>query len=274
MPTLNKIFAVIDPTTDKQSALTSAMRIVAENKAIVLHAYAAIQSSGTNTDPAALQRVETARHLAWIESLVAPVRAAGNEVKVEVEWTTDWRSAIVRAANSANADLVIKAAGSHSGAGRRVLQTSDWALLRQAHCPVYLIKKGTIESGANVLVAIDIARKDDLHSKLNERVLEFGRALVDSIPNSNLYAVNAYESSEKFVSPSDLAHKAGIIRTHAHTVDGTPEKVIAAIAELVKADIVVIGTAARDGLKAAVIGNTAEKILDAIASNLLTVNTR
>jgi nucleotide-binding universal stress UspA family protein len=35
---------------------------------------------------------------------------------------------------------------------------------------------------------------------------------------------------------------------------------------------VVIGTAARDGFKAAVVGNTAERVLDALQSNILTVN--
>ena len=44
------------------------------------------------------------------------------------------------------------------------------------------------------------------------------------------------------------------------------------IAEQIEADIVIVGTAARDGIKAAMIGNTAEKILDAIATKILTVD--
>ena len=50
------------------------------------------------------------------------------------------RDAIAPAAERAGADLVVKAASSHSGTGRRLLKTSDWTLLRNSHCPVYLVK--------------------------------------------------------------------------------------------------------------------------------------
>lgn len=272
MPTLNKIFTVIDPTTDNQVALARAAQIASQNQAISVHVYEAVHSSGDNADAEALQRAELARHRAWIETLVEPIRAAGNEVNIELEWTAEWRDAIAPAAERAGADLIVKTATAHSGAGRRVLKTSDWTLLRNSHCPVYLIKKDAIDGGAKVLVALDMARDDDLHNTLNERVLEYARAFTDGIPNSSLHAVNAYANPDNFVYASDLAEKSGIERTHAHAVEGAPEKVIPEVAEQIDADIVIIGTAARDGIKAAVIGNTAERILDALNTNILTVN--
>lgn len=272
MPTLNKIFAVIDPTTDNQIALARAAQIASQNQAISLHVYEAVHSSGDNADAEALQRAELARHQAWVETLVEPIRAAGNQVYIELEWTGEWRDAIAPAAERAGADLIVKTATAHSGAGRRVLKTSDWTLLRNSHCPVYLIKKDAIVGGAKVLVALDMARDDDLHNTLNERVLEYGRAFIDGIPNSSLHAVNAYANPDNFVYSSDLAEKSGVDRTNAHAVEGAPEKVIPEVAEQIDADIVVIGTAARDGIKAAVIGNTAERILDALNTNILTVN--
>lgn len=272
MPALNKIFVVIDPTTDNKAALVSASRIAGQNKEIVLHLYEAVYSSIDNADAESLQRVEIARHQAWLETLAAPLRAAGNRVELEVEWTEQWRDAIAPAAERAGVDLVIKAASERSAAGRRILKTSDWALLRHSPCPVYLIKKDTVEGGVNVLAALDIAREDELHSNLNERVLEYCHALTDGVDDNKLFAVNAYASADNFVAPADVASMAGIERTDVHTVDGAPEKVIPEIAEQVEADIVVIGTAARDGIKAAVIGNTAEKILDSLNTNILTVN--
>ena len=122
-----------------------------------------------------------------------------------------------------------------------------------------------------MLVALDIAREDELHSKLNERVIQFGQAFAKAIPDSALHAVNAYADSDNFVYQPDLADKVGIERTDAHTIEGVPEKVIPDVAEEIDAGIVIIGTASRDGLKGAVIGNTVEKILDAIHTNILTV---
>ncbi len=271
MADLNKLFVVIDPTTDNQAALLNAEWIASQNSDIALHVYEAIFSARDNADAEALERVVVARHRAWIESLVEPMRAAGNDVAVEVEWTTEWRDAIAPAAQRAGADLIIKSASVRSGAERRLLKTADWTLLRQAHCPVYLVKKDSIETGARVLLALDIKAKDETHDQLNERVIDFGKLLVRHVPDSSLHAVNAYANADSFVYPGDVAARIGIDKTCSHAVEGTPDKVIAEVAEEIDAGIVVLGTASRDGLKAAVIGNTAEKILDAVNTNILTV---
>lgn len=272
MPTLSKIFAVIDPTTDNQIALFRAGKIAGRNENISIHVYEALYANLDNSDPDAIRRVETSRHQAWLETLVAPLREMGIEVEVEIEWIEDWRSAIAPAAQRAGANLIIKAANARSGAQRRLLMTSDWTLLRNAPCPVYQIKKDDISENIKVLLAIDISREDELHRELNELVMDYGNRLLIGAEGASIYAVNAYPSSEKFIYNEDLAKKAGVDPSNAFAVEGPPEQVIPEVAEQVEADIVIVGTAAREGLKAAVIGNTAEKILDAITTNILTVN--
>lgn len=272
MPSLNKLFVVIDPTTDRQNALLNAEWIASQDSSISLHVYEAIFSVSDNNDEEALERVETKRHRDWLEQLVEPIRAAGNDVTVEVEWNGQWRDAIAPAAARSDADLIIKTATTHSGTGRRMLKTSDWILLRTAHCPVYLIKKDSIQIDTKILVALDIKRDDELHNQLNEKVIEFGKSLAKTTSGCSLHAVNAYASSDSFVYPDDVANKIGIASQEAHTIEGMPEEVIPEIAGAIDAGILVIGTAARDGIKAAVIGNTVEKILDAVDSNVMTVN--
>lgn len=272
MPTIRKIFVVIDPTTDQQIALNSATKLSSYSDKIEVHVYEAVFSSSQTIDSDALKRVEMARHRAWVESLISPIRANGNAVTVELEWTEKWRDALAPAAARSGADLIIKAASTHSSTERRLSKTSDWAVLRHAPCPVYLIKRTGIEDGAKILIALDIKRESEQHNKLNESVIDFGKALAAGVPNSSLHAVNAYASSDNFIYPNDLAEIAGIERTHAHAVEGAPEKVIPEIAKEIDASIVIVGTVARQGLKAAVIGNTAEKILDALQTNILTVN--
>jgi universal stress protein E len=271
MSIINKIFVVIDPTSDQQTALDHAVRMTARNQALGLHVYCVVHSSATTSDSEALERVEVSRHRAWVDSLVAPVREQGCEVQVEIEWTSAWRDALAPAAKRCGADLIIKAASAHRVAGRRLLKTADWTLLRQAHCPVYLAKGGVIDKGASFLLALDLRKEDDLHSTLNERVIEFGQVLVQDIPDASLHAVNAYVSSERYVYPIDLAAKVGIPSQQAHTIEGAPSKVIAEVANDIKADMVIIGNASRQGAKAAMIGNTAEKVLDAVDANVLVV---
>ena len=121
-------------------------------------------------------------------------------------------------------------------------------------------------------MAIDMSRDDALHTQLNDLVIGYGKALLVGAEGASIYAVNAYPSADNYIYKDDLAAKAGIDAANACTIEGPPEKVIPEIAEQIEADIVIVGTAARDGTKAAMIGNTAEKILDAIAINILTVN--
>lgn len=273
MPTIRKIFVVIDPTTDKQVALDSATKLSSYSDKIELHVYEAVYNNSQHIDEEALKRVELARHRAWIESLIVPARANGNAVTVELEWTDKWRDALAPAAARAGADLIIKAASSHSTTERRLSKTSDWTVLRNAPCPVYLIKRSGIKAGAKILIALDIKRESEVHNKLNAGVIDFGKALVEGIPDSVLHAVNAYASSDSFVYADEVAKMANITRSNAHAVEGPPEKIIPEVAKQIDASIVVIGTAARRGLQAVMIGNTAEKILDALDTNILTVNT-
>ena len=272
MSQFRKLFVVIDPTTDTQLALQNAEWIAASNEGASIHVFECIHSKSDAADADALRRVELSRHSAWLDAMVKPLIDKGLNVTVEIEWNEEWRDAIAPAARRAEADLIIKAASEHSGAERRFLKTSDWTLLRQASSPVYLIKKEQLEDNLKVLVALDIKRKDDLHSTLNERVISVGRSLSTAVSGGSLHAVNAYLGSEKFVYPDDLADSTGIEPSAAYSVEGAAEAVIQEVADDIGADILVIGTAARDGIQAAVLGNTAEKVLDSVHTNILTVN--
>jgi universal stress protein E len=274
MAEIKKVFTVIDPTTDQQTALERAIRMAERNDALGLHLYCAVFNSATSGDLEALKRVEITRHRAWIEDMVEDIRARGTDVDIEVEWTSQWRDALAPAADRCGADLIVKAAGSHWAAGRRLLKTSDWTLLRNAHCPVYMTKGKLLDAGATILVALDIKREDDLHSTLNERVIGFGQSLGQNVTDASLHAVNAYSSSERYVYPEDLAAKLEVPVSQAHTIEGQPAKVIAEVARRIDADLVVIGNASRQGARAAVVGNTAEKVLDSVDANVLVVNAR
>lgn len=271
MPALKKIFAVIDPTTDNQIALTRAGKIAGRNENVSIHVFEAIHRTGNRSDPEALQRVETVRHQAWLETYVTPLREAGLEVVVEIEWTPDWKTAVARAAERADASIIIKAAKSRGSFQRRLLRSADWTLLRNAPCPVYEIKKDEISENIKVLLAVDISRNDDMHIQLNKLVIEYGKILLVGAKGASMFVVNAYPSSSKFVYKDDLATQTGIDPENVFTVEGAPEKVIPEVAEEVEADIVIVGTAARGGVTAAALGSTAERILDAITTNILTV---
>ncbi len=61
MAEIKKVFTVIDPTTDQQTALERAIRMAERNDALGLHLYCAVFNSATSGDLEALKRVEITR---------------------------------------------------------------------------------------------------------------------------------------------------------------------------------------------------------------------
>jgi universal stress protein E len=125
------------------------------------------------------------------------------------------------AAIAANCDLIIKSTFRH-GSADRLLQTSDWTLLRMAHCPVLLIKRDVLSESGNVLIAVDLASTDPAHRRLNEEIIATANLILQQRSDLQLHAINAYQGLEKFVDPLDLAERVGIERARVHVAKGSP----------------------------------------------------
>ena len=60
-------------------------------------------------------------------------------------------------------------------------------------------------------------------------------------------------------------------KTTVHLVKGQAKEIIPDLAEILEADLVVIGTIGRSGVPGVLIGNTAEEILSAVDCSVLTL---
>lgn len=261
-----KLFCVIDPTTVTQASLERAHVLAKLTKASI-HAYACVP---TPAGPEGSREAEVERYKAWLAVVMKPLIDAGCEVTSEIEVSDDWRQALAPAARRAGADLIIKSSRRRTPMQRRFLRTSDWLLLRAAHCPVLLAKSATTRPITAVLAAVNLNAADDVHQKLNDLVITTAKQMVE-LTGAELYAVNAHSDSLDFVHPPDLARRLDIPRSHANVAQGDPVDVIHEVAEKLGAPLVVIASVARTGLTAAVVGNTAERILDGLDNDILTV---
>ncbi|MCC7413149.1 MAG: universal stress protein [Gammaproteobacteria bacterium] len=268
---LRKIFCVIDPTTSNQRALARATYIGGATGAAV-HAYVSTFAGADRPaeDRDELREVEVARYRAWLESLIAPLRERGIDVTTEVDWQDDWRAALGPAASRAGADLIIKSSYRRAAPQRRLLKTADWTLLRTADCPVMLAKAEKVVRDGIVMAAVNLNARDPDHEALNDAVLAYANGIA-SAAGADLHVVNAFAGSENFIHTPDLARRAGVPRANAHTGDAAPDELITQVARDVGAQLVVIGSVARRGLAAAVVGNTAERILDRLDCDVVTI---
>jgi universal stress protein E len=265
------VFCVLDPTTNRQAALNRAAW-VARAYGASIHAYLCHQLPAgiPSADRDEFLAAERSRYEAWVDRLLEPVRAQNISVQVELESTEDWRGAVAASARRANPDLIIRTTQRRTALQRRVLKTTDWTLLREARCPVLLIKSDEREPLRHVLAAVNLNAKDPAHKALTETVIDYAKAIA-AATGAELHAVNAYQDEVNFVHPPDLAKRFGIERRQAHVANSSPEALIAETAAELGQPLVVISSLARKGVTGAVVGNTAERILDQLQTDVLCI---
>lgn len=264
---LRRILAVIDPTSNDQWALKKAISVARGGKQAEVIAYACIFSYLQCEDVNDLKQAEMARYEPWLDKIIAGIDTGGVKVTPRIDWDPDWREAIHFAADDLGASLIVKRASGRSSA----LSNSDRRVLRTAKGDVLLVKREPRVETRRILIALNPNARDKDHQKLDEMIVAVAERIQSRKPDIEIHAVSAYQESDHFVHPPDLAKKAGIDRARAHVREGAPEKVISDIARELDADLVVIGCVARKGLAGLTIGNTAEKILGGVTSNILVV---
>jgi universal stress protein E len=121
-----------------------------------------------------------------------------------------------------------------------------------------------------VLAAVNLRSSDEPHARMTDLVIAYAQA-VSRLTGAELHAVNAYNGSVNFVHPPDLAKRLGIDRRFAQVGDASPDELIAEVAARLGDPLVVIGSIPRPGFAGGVVGNTAERILDHLQSDILCI---
>lgn len=266
---LQRIFAVIDPERFVQPAFERAEWIAARSGAIV-HLYCCLGEDGVSADaPQAKFAVERASR--WLRRLTAEAGEYDLKTEIEVEWDANWRERLAEAANESGANLIIKTVSRQRGLTRQLRTTGDWAVLRNAQCPVLLIDPGRPLQPGKVLAAVKLNPVQDEYSELNERVIAMSRRIAGAL-EAEFEVVTVFKGDQMYFDRQKFADSCGLPRNRVHTRDGAAHKGIATAAKELGADILVIGSANRN-LKdsGSIIGDTAERIIDAIDTDLVVI---
>lgn len=266
---LQRIFTVIDPERFVQPAFERGEWVAARNGAI-LHLYCCIGEEGIAADsPAARFSVERARR--WLERLTAEAGTYNLTTEIDVEWNADWRERIAEAAKSCGADMIIKTVSRHSGLTRQLKKTADWTLLRAANCPVLLIDPHRPPQPSKVLAAVKLNPDSDTYAVLNQQVIATSHRIAQAL-DAELHAVTVFKGDQMYFDRQKFADSCGLPRNRVHTVEGSAHKGIAAVTRELGSDILVIGSANRNLKESGmVIGDTAERIIDAVDTDIVVI---
>jgi universal stress protein E len=232
--------------------------------------------------------------LARLEALGRPLRRRGVKVTLSARWDSPVYEAIIREATRLRADLIVaeRHAGRHVAPG--LMHFTDWELLRLSPVPVLLIKRTDAYRKPVVLAALDPDHAYDKPARLDREILRAASTLAEALHGA-LHAVHAYvplpltafsygapsqealvrlarESAKRSARKLDRTVRAvGIPRSRRHLIGRHATDAIEQAAAETHSAIVAMGAISRSGLKRLLIGNTAEKVMDRLACDLLVV---
>ena len=298
MSTYNNILVVLDPTTEQQKALNRAIELVRLQGGKLTAFLSVYDFSYEMTTMLSGEERESMRQAVikdrelWISDYLAAPRAGGINIDIKVVWHNRPFEAIVLAVLEDNYDLVIKGTHDHDVLKSMIFTPTDWHILRKCPCPVLLVKDHDWPKAGNIIAAVNAGSEQEHHLSLNQRVITKARQMAAML-NAETHLVNAYPGTPVNIAieipefnPQEynstmkhhhldavakLASQFDIAPTHYHVQEGMPEDVLPAIAKQLDAEMVVIGTIGRTGLSAAIIGNTAEHVIDRLDCDVLAV---
>lgn len=225
---------------------------------------------------------------AWLSDQVQDAGLGAADVSIEVQWTDDIAEWVSANALSSKCDLVLKSVH-HS---RTLTHTPlDWQLLRQCAAPVFIAAARRRKPTGNVLATLDFRHTDRKHQTMNLRVLEAAHSFAE-MSGAKLHCVNVVEFSEvlrdlDIIDTRKVRREAvekigglmqalvepfGVAKSRTHMPLGKVGQMVATTARKINADLLVVGTSARRGPGAMLLGNSAERILMKAPCDVLAVH--
>jgi universal stress protein E len=228
-----------------------------------------------------------------LEAIADRLRVHTIKVTVSAEWDYPAHEAIIRRAQAIKADLIV--ASVHAGRHRMpwLLRLTDWELVRLSPAPVLLVKNPHPYRRCAVLAAIDPSHAHAKPLQLDKDILQVGKKLSAALRGS-LHAVHAYARFPVGFYPEGVTagileevqddadrsaqlrfsralRSARIARSRQYLIARQPIDAITEASRKSHCAMVVMGAVSRSGYKRLLIGNTAERILDDLACDIMVI---
>ena len=228
-----------------------------------------------------------------LEKMAAPLRTGGVRVTTEVDWDYPSHDAVIRAALRLQADLVVVDCPRSTHTAAWFFHFTDWELLRKCPIPVLLVKNRAHYVRAPVLAALEPNHTEGKSVSLDLDILDYSAMLASAL-GDHVHVVHAFNPipdmrASELVSPQlvgeavqeaySIAHasldplldRMAVEQRHRHIEEGFPVDVIESVLKRCCAQILIMGSLSRTGLKGLMIGNTAERVVDRVGCDILII---
>jgi universal stress protein E len=283
------------PVLDKAAQLAQALGATLELFHGLAEPIVVEQAAASGRPLAVFQSNRKAQVLAQLEQRAEALRAAGIRVEVSAEWDYPAAEAIVRRAARSDANLIVVERHATRHRAAWLLTYTDWELVRLSPVPLLIVKSDVPWTRPAILAAIDPSHRFAKPARLDSEILALAMTLKDALaarfavvhayaslpmvplmPATDTGATYARRTAEASLKAArerlDRALRGRDVPADVRwVVDASPVEAIPDCVRRQKTSLVVMGAVSRSGLKSLFIGNTAERVLDALTCDVLVV---
>ena len=224
-------------------------------------------------------------HADYLAQQQAALQEEGFSVSIQQAWHEGLYQTIISVQQAEGCGLVVKQHVPDNPLKKALLTPEDWKLLRYCPGPVLMVKTDTPWTGGVILAAVDVGNSDAEHRTLHSGIVSHGYDIAN-LAKGTLHVISAHPSPMLSAADPTFQLKETIEARYRaqckafqaeydvsddrlHVEEGPADVLIPYTAQKLSAVVTVVGTVARTGLSGALIGNTAEVVLDALESDVL-----
>ena len=192
-------------------------------------------------------------------------------------------------------DLVVISAEGKEGLREQLFGSTSTFLLRKCPAPVLVLKPSRQRRFQKILAAIDPEVTGDAHDTLNHTILELAASMAER-ESAELHVVHAwtfpgesvlraqgtmfakevdrliFQGADKRAQLVANLLAANSVQGHqTHLLKGDAYTVVSKLVSKLGIDLLVMGTVCRTGIPGFIIGNTAERVLNAVSCSVLAI---
>ena len=296
---LHQLLVVIDPTSgDSQPSLERAAWLAKRSNSaieLLLCEYNSALDGGYFFDGPAQKKARDSllqNRTKWLEKLAQPLRDNGITVTTEARWGKPLHTMILQRISELKPDMVLRDATTHNLLQRLFFNNTSWQLIRQCPVPLWLVREGEWK-GERICAAVDPVHSADTEALLDHKLVKSTLYLAQTLdmqadymhsyaplPRTMVFDSELVAAYDQYAERSAKQHRDAfeklmvnypVEKANRHLLEGFPEEVIPSFVEERSVDLLVMGAISRSNLENALIGNTAERVLEAVQTDLLVI---
>jgi universal stress protein E len=288
MVDFKKVIVVIDPDSEVQPALDKVLhlaKLVEFDVKLIACDYTQYLVEGYYFDAIDLPR-RRGEYLherkEVLESLAQPLREEGLTVDTEAFWAHPGHETIIQEAANYGADLVVHHTRRHGVLSRMFLTNDDWQLVRCCPISLLLVKENPWKADPVFLVAVDPMHDRHKPGGLDHKLIRVANSVAEKV-GGNVFVMHSYSEiplSGTYLKEAKENHKEAFEKLlgdfdipveRQHLIEDAPDIGMQKLERDLSTDVFVMGAISRNILSDIFIGNTTEKVLDYLESDILVI---